>query len=197
VEELAMHQLRWGVGLMLVGCAATAPKAAPTTPVAQAAPEEREESVGAVHERGGDKLTVDVGGQGGTLELDNGARLEIPRGALTEVTEVTFSRGTKTTAFANHEWERPLGPTLEVSPGVPLGTPVRISVPVSNLPEGFTADDLALGLEVPADQQRGAEMTGTVTRWSYIPATSTSGRFVAELDQLPGYRLQFVVSKNE
>jgi hypothetical protein len=192
-----MHHLRWGVGLLLVGCASAAPKAAPTTPLPPEAAEESRSSLAAVHERGGEKLTVDVGDEGGTLELDNGARLEIPRGALTEVTEVTFSRGTKTTAFSNHEWERPLGPTLEVSPGVPLGTPVRISVPVSNLPEGFSPEDLALGLEVAADQQRGAEMTGTVTHWSYIPATSTSGRFVAELDQLPGYRLQFVVSKSE
>jgi hypothetical protein len=193
-----MHHLRWGVGLLLVGCASTAPKAAPTTPLAEtASAESSREPVGAVHERGGDKLTVDVGDQGGTLELDNGARLEIPRGALTEVTEVTFSRGTKTTAFSNREWERPLGPTLEVSPGVPLGTPVRISVPVSNLPEGFSVEDLALGLEVMSDEQRAVEMHGVATRWDYIPATSTSGRFVAELSELPGYRLQFVVSKSE
>jgi hypothetical protein len=193
-----MHHLRWAVGLLLVGCASTAPKAAPTTPPPQLAAEEAERPLSAVHKRGGDKLTVDVGDEGGTLELDNGARLEIPRGALAETTEITFSEGTKTTAFANREWEKPLGPTLEIGPEVvALGSPVRISVPVANLPEGFDLDDLALGLEVVSGEQRAVQMHGVATRWDYIPASSNSGRIVAELSQLPGYRLQFVVSKSE
>jgi hypothetical protein len=150
-----------------------------------------------VHKRGGDKLIVEVGNAGGTLELDNGARLEIPQGALSEPVEITFGRGGHTTAFSNHEWERPLGPTLTLTPTLALGSPVKVSVPLSTLPEGFSESDLALGLEVMSDNQRAVQMTGTQTRWDYLPASTASGRATAQLDALPGYRLQFVVSKSE
>jgi hypothetical protein len=153
--------------------------------------------VAPVHKRGGDKLIAEVGTAGGTLELDNGARLEIPKGALNEPIEITFSRGGHTTAFSNHEWERPLGPTLEIAPPLPLGTPVKVSVPMAQLPEGFSEDDLALGLEVVADEQRAVQMHGVQTRWDYLPAQNASGRATAQLDSVPGYRLQFVVSKGE
>jgi hypothetical protein len=191
VSEIAS----WGkLGLLLLTACASAPVPPPkvaTRPVeASAAP------ISVVHKRGGDKLIVEVGKAGGTLELDNGARLEIPQGALVDNVEVTFSRGTHTTAFSNHEWERPLGPTLEISPEFALGSPIKVSVPVSQLPEGFGEQDLALGLEVPSQNQR-QQMQGTQTRWDYLPASTTSGRAVAELNSVPGYRLQFVVSKSE
>jgi hypothetical protein len=150
-----------------------------------------------VHKRGSDKLIVEVGNAGGTLELDNGARLEIPQGALSEPVEITFGRGGHTTAFSNHEWERPLGPTLTLTPAIALGSPMKVSVPLATLPEGFSESDLALGLEVVSDSQRAVQMTGTQTRWDYLPASTASGRATAQLDAVPGYRLQFVVSKSE
>lgn len=192
-----MHHVRWGsVGLLLaVGCGSTAAKPPPhRAPPARA---EHTASIPPVHKRGGDKLIAEMGTAGGTLELDNGARLEIPQGALGEPVEITFSQGGHTTAFSNHEWERPLGPTLEIAPPLGLGTPVKVSVPLSQLPEGFSDEDLALGLEVVSDNQRAVQMHGVQTRWDYLPAANSSGRATAQLDSVPGYRLQFVVSKSE
>ena len=193
-----MHQLRWGsVGLVLaVACGGSTATKPPPQRAPQAAVEPTIPS-SPVHKRGGDKLIVEVGRAGGTLELDNGARLEIPQGALSAPVEITFSRGGHTTAFSNHEWERPLGPTLEIAPALPLGTPVKVSVPLAQMPDGFSESDLALGLEVVSDEQRAVQMTGTQTRWDYLPAATASGRATAQLDSVPGYRLQFVVSKSE
>jgi hypothetical protein len=149
-----------------------------------------------VRKRGHDKLTVEIGSAGGTLELDNGARLEIPAGALSETVEVTFSSGARTTAFSNKEHERPLGPTLAIAPELVLSSPAIVSVPAHDIPEGFAEADLALGLE-QLGSQRAVEMQGTQTRWDYFPAASQAGRAVAELAQVPGFRLQFLVSKSE
>ena len=194
-----MHHLRWGsVGLVLaVACGGSTASKPPPHRAAQTSPIEHSEPSSPVHKRGSDKLIVEVGRAGGTLELDNGARLEIPQGALSEPVEITFSRGNHTTAFSNHEWERPLGPTLEIAPAIGLGSPVKVSVPMAVLPEGFSEEDLALGLEVPSDKQRAVEMTGTQTRWDYLPAANAKGRATAQLDSVPGYRLQSVVSKSE
>jgi hypothetical protein len=191
-----MHQLRWGsVGLLLIACASSAPKPAKPAPAVTVA--ETPPPALPVRKRGGDKLIVEVGSAGGTLELDNGARLEIPQGALNEPVEITFAQGTKTTAFSNREYERPVGPTLDLAPPVALAVPAKVSVPVQSLPEGFSEADLALGLEVLSEEQRAVQMHGTQTRWDYFPAVSASGRAVAELSSFPGFRLQFVVSKNE
>jgi hypothetical protein len=196
-----MHHLRWAsAGLVLaVACGGSTAAKPPPQRAAQAhnTPVEATEPSSPVHKRGSGKLIVEVGRAGGTLELDNGARLEIPQGALSEPVEITFSRGNHTTAFSNHEWERPLGPTLEIAPAIGLGSPVKVSVPLASLPEGFSEDDLALGLEVVSDTQRAVEMTGTQTRWDYLPASTAGGRATAQLDSVPGYRLQFVVSKSE
>lgn len=150
-----------------------------------------------VHQRGGRKLIVEMGRTGGTLELDSGARLEIPEGALAETVQVTFASAARTTAFSNHDYERPLGPTLEITPGLTLATPARVSVPAGNLPEGFTDSDLTLGVEAATSEQRAVQGQGTRTRWDYVPATAQGGRAVAELATVPGYRLQFVVSRGE
>jgi hypothetical protein len=197
-----MHHLRRGsVGPLLfactlMGCSGSNPKPPPRN-AAQAAPIAQPAPALPVRKRGGAKLIVDVGEGGGTLELDNGARLEIPQGALNETVEITFSQGTHTTAFSNHDWERPLGPTLEIAPSRAISARIKVSIPMTTLPEGFAETDLALGLEVVSDEQRAVQMHGVQTRWDYLPAAAASGRAVAELDALPGYRLQFVVSKNE
>jgi len=149
-----------------------------------------------VHKRGNKKLIAEVGPPGGTLELDNGARLTIPSGALTETVEFTFSEGARTTAFANHEYERAIGPTLEIAPGAALASPVQVSVPLSTLPEGFREEHLTLGLEVPASAQR-LESQNVQTRWDYLPAESKSGRAIASISEVPGFRVQFLVSRND
>lgn len=174
-------------------CATSAPTA--PKPVAPAASVEREEPSVVVHKRGGDKLIVEVGSAGGTLELGNGARLDIPAGALSETVEITFAEGQHTTAFSNHEYERPVGPTLEIAPPLALNQPFKVSVPLARLPEGFAEKDLTLAAEVVSDTQRAVQMHGTQTRWDYLPAVSDSGRAVAQLSEVPGYRVQFVVSQ--
>jgi hypothetical protein len=154
------------------------------------------EATSEVHKRGDKKLIAEIGPPGGTLELANGARLTIPLGALSETVEITFAEGARTTAFANHEYERVIGPTLEIGPEASLSGPVTVSVPLSTIPEGFGEKDLTLGMEVPSDTQR-LEMQGVQTRWDYLPAQSQSGRAVAEITAVPGYRVQFLVSKND
>jgi hypothetical protein len=182
------------LGTAGAGCAAasTAPSAAP-----RVAPEpEVRSSVGEVHKRGTGKLIAEVGPRGGTLELSNGARLAIPAGALSEVVEITIAEGARTTAFSNHEYERPIGPIVEVSPEISLNTPATISVPLAALPDGFSAADLSIGVETVSDAQRAVQGAATQTRWDYLGASSSSGRASAELPALPGYRVQFLVSRS-
>lgn len=156
---------------------------------------ERAERSMPVFKSGGEKLIAEVGSAGGRLSLENGAVLEIPEGALSENVEIAFSEGTHTTAFSNHEYERPVGPIVEIGPPLALNQPFKLSVPLSRLPEGFEEKDLTLAAEVVSDEQRAVQMHGVQTRWDYLPARSDDGRAVAELNEVPGYRMQFVVSK--
>ena len=196
-----MNYLGWVVGLSLslslgaVACGGSAPKPASATYVPPA--REDDAPTGAVHKRGNGKLIVVVGPAGGSLELDNGARLVIPEGALAQSVEVTFSQGSRTTAFSNHSYEHAIGPTLEIACDANLQGPVEVSIPDTKLPEGFSEKDLALGLEAPASTQRALEGQAVQTRWDYLDAHAKGGRAVAELQQIPGYRLQFLVSKND
>lgn len=192
-----MNYKRWIASCVLLsacgGAAAPAATSAPsTTPV-----EARAQSLPPVHKRGSQKLIAAVGPAGGTLELDNGARLSIPAGALSENVEITFAEGARTTAFSNREYERPVGPTLEIGPELAVSAPFEVSIPVSQLPEGFEAKHLALGLELPSSTQRAMEGQSVQTRWDYADASDAGGRAVAPLPQIPGYRVQFVVSKSD
>ena len=168
----------------------------PTQTAASYSSPPAEQSAAEVHKRGSTKLIAEVGPKGGTLELANGARLTIPPGAFASNVELTFAEGSRTTAFANHEYERPIGPTLEIGPEASISAPLQVSVPISSLPEGFDEADLTLGMEVPREHQR-LEMQGVLTRWDYLPAQSQSGRAVAEIGSVPGFRVQFLVSKND
>jgi hypothetical protein len=189
-----MNGSRWIAGItLLAACAAARPEVAP--PPAIPAAEPTGGDLPEVHRRGPDKLVVAVGPAGGTLELDNGARLVIPHGALAEAAEVTLATGTRTTAFANHDYERTVGPTLEVVLEASLRSPLELSIPLGSLPEGFEEKDLTLGVEVPASSQR-FESAATQTRWDYVGAESRAGRAVARLEP-PGFRVQFLVSKND
>jgi hypothetical protein len=191
-----MNYLRWIAGVAFVSaCGASTP--ATTSAPSNTSFEAQAQITGPVHKRGEKKLIATVGAAGGTLELDNGARLVIPEGALDQPVELTFAEGARTTAFSNHDYERPVGPTLEVAPELTLSSPFEVSIPVGELPEGFEASDLALGVEVPATRQRAIEGQSTQTRWDYREAASKSGRAAAPLAELPGYRVQFVVSKSD
>ncbi len=196
-----MNSSRWIAGLsLLAACggagAQTEPARSPTVLEAEA---EAESSGGSVlpevHRRGQEKLVVAVGPAGGTLELDNGARLVIPKGAIAENTEVTLAAGARTSAFSNHDYEKALGPIVEVVIESGVQSPVEVSIPLGKIPEGFEEKDLTLAFEVPSSNQR-YESAATQTRWDYNPATSRAGRAAAEL-QPPGYRVQFLVSKND
>jgi hypothetical protein len=201
-----MNYLRWVaewavVATCVVGCGGAPAAGAVSYPTeaSDGASEgaERADVTAEVHKRGSNKLVVMVGPAGGTLELDNGARLVIPAGALAEPVEVTFAEGARTTAFSNHDYEHAFGPTLDVVVEGDLQSPVSVSLPDNKLPSGFTEKDLAIGVEVPSSTQRAVQGQGTATRWDYLTAKAEAGRAVAQLAQVPGYRVQFIVSKNE
>ena len=138
-----------------------------------------------------------VGSPGGTLSLSNGARAEFSPGALSETTQVHFSLGTQTQAFNNRDYEKPVGPTLHLQPGMVLaGGSVTVSIPAAPIPSGFNEEQLTLALEIPAEEQRSEVMGSTQTTWSYVAAHSANGRFTADLTEaVPGMRLQFLVSE--
>lgn len=196
VVGLALITATTGLSVGVGACGASAPaQQQPSTVLPASTPAPETSSGAEVHKRGGKKLIAEVGPNGGTLELGNGARISIPRGAFSETVEVTFAEGARTTAFSNHEYEKAIGPTLEIAPEVSLSAPLQVSVPLATLPEGFSDTDLALGLEVASEAQRAVQMQGVQTRWDYLPAQNKGGRAVAELAQLPGYRVQFLVSR--
>jgi hypothetical protein len=192
----ALRLIAGMTSLAACGSGAGAGSQTTTSPtVAQAEAETSGGDLPQVHKRGQDKLVVAVGPAGGTLELDNGARLVIPQGTLPGNTEVTLANGARSSAFANHDYERPIGPIFEVVIEGQVQSAVEVSIPLGTLPEGFEEKHLALGVEVPASAQR-YESAATQTRWDYLDASSRSGRAVATLEP-PGYRVQFLVSKND
>ena len=81
----------------------TLPVSTEPVPVAEAA---RPSTV--AHAHGDHQATARIGRAGGDLTLGNGARLEIPPGAITEETEVVFSLGEAVNAFRNREDEKML-----------------------------------------------------------------------------------------
>ena len=191
-----MVHVRWLACLSLMSaCGGSAPTPAPRTPVEVAQPPVPRAFP--VYKRGSDKIVVEVGEAGGVLELDNGAKLDIPAGALAEDVMLTFAEGSRTTAFSNREFERALGPTLEIAPELTPSAPLTVSIPLARLPEGFSADDLALGVEVRGTQQRPVGGQGTQTRWDYTHASSEHGRAAAQLTRLSGLRVQFIMSKSD
>ncbi len=153
-----------------------------------------------VHERGDSSVTATVGPAGGTLELSNGAKLEIPAGALGDEVEVIFGLGAQTQAFSNRDYERTVGPTLIVQPALVAqpGTRVAVSAPLSGIPQPFTEQDVALAVETVDEMDPMADVRPTVqTIWRYAPASVAEGRLRAELQELPGMRVQFLLSRSE
>lgn len=157
-------------------------------------------SAGPVHERGDTSVTATVGPAGAVLELSNGARLEIPQGALGDEVELVFGLGARTQAFSNRDHERTVGPTLIIQPALVAqpGTRIVLSAPVAAIPQPFTEEDVTLATETVDEMDPRADVRPTVqTIWQYAPASVQGGRLTAELQELPGMRVQFLLSRSE
>ena len=186
----------WGAAAIALalagGCGGASSEVTTTssTPVEEATPVRR----GPVSARGDEAVRATMGSEGGTLELANGARLEIPPGALSSDVEIEFRVAPAAREAWDVETKRALGVVVEVSPGLRAASgQFRVSAPGAALPEGFDEDDLALGHEEEVgDTHLGG---ATRTRWQMWPARIEGGRFVAELPALSGHRMQFGVSR--
>ena len=200
-EHVSKHRVLIGMAVVLLGLWSCNKK--PGEPGASSG-DEAESSEGgevaaprgAVHKSGGDKATATMGPGGGTLDIASGAKVEIPPGTLSEATEVVLTVSQGTTAFFNEEREKPVGPTFEVSPAMsaPEGSAIRISIPLASYPEGW--GEVALGYEYPEGARVGAE-DSEHTKWQYENAKLSGGRAVADLSDVTGYRLQFVLTNLE
>lgn len=166
-----------------------------------AGPLEEEEApprpAGPVSASGSSEATATVAGAGGTLSLQNGARLEIPRGALSEPTEVVLRRGAEGQAFGDAERQRPLSPMLNIVPTLIAanGDAFEVSVPAQTIPSGYEEADLAFAMEEIDDEQRAIDTLGTQTRWQFYPVEVENGRWKARVTGLPGHRVQFGVAR--
>jgi hypothetical protein len=137
-----------------------------------------------------------VGEQGGTLSLTNGARVEIPPGALGRAVEVDLAVAATCRAFGDAESQRPLGPVLSVGPALDTsGREIEISIPQQPIPNGFEESDLAFAIEEADSGARAIDTLGTETRWQFFPVRVENGRFVARVPSLPGNRVQFGVAR--
>lgn len=152
----------------------------------------------AAHARGDTSVSARVGSLGGTLELANGARLEIDPNVLSDEIEITMRSGDTSAAhvFDNAETQTPLGPVVDVEPAfTPTRTrSIHFSVPATRIPDGYPETDLALAIE-EAGNQRDLFVSATQTRWQMYPARHAGERFTSDLDEIAGHRMQFGVSR--
>jgi len=154
-----------------------------------------------VHATGGSSATATIGAAGGSLAVSNGWRLEIPAGALGDTVTIALSAGSQTQAWNNRDYERPIGPAMQIQPALVAqpGQRLTVSAPLQPLPSGFTQENITLAYEVVDEHQRelGGRGTNTQTRWDYANATVSGERMSAEVPGLGGFRLQFLVSADE
>lgn len=186
-------------GLLIVGLLAGCGDGGSTTSIVpQTSGDEEDEVVRAANASGDRTVTARVGPPGGSLSLANGVRLEIPRGALEEAVEITFSVAEPTRSFANREDIRLIGPCVMAIPAVQAagGESFKLSGPIPSIPDGFEAEDITLTVEVPSSDQREMHQS-TQTLWDFLPAQASGGRAQAELEGLPGFRFQFAVSRED
>lgn len=152
---------------------------------------------GPVSASGSGEVRATVGSAGGTLSLSNGARLEIPAGALSRDVEVTFHVGADGQAFGDAERQRPLGPMLSIEPALAAesGASFVLSIPSLPVPTGFESDDLAFAMEETDDGARAIDTIATQTRWQFYHVQVEGGRFVARTQAFPGHRVRFGVAR--
>ncbi|HKU40922.1 MAG TPA: hypothetical protein VJR89_22325 [Polyangiales bacterium] len=185
---------KWFVLAVLMGCGGSQAAA----PAANTANEAKPGAVldsRPVSKRGSGTVSATVGTGGGSLELDEGPRVEVPAGAVTQSQDYVLKIAPKTTAFFNKESERPLGPTFSFSPPLDAESgAIKVSFPLASLPEGW--GDPAIAYEVSEGEVVGAE-DSTRTRWQYERAALSGGRVVASLPSVTGLRMQFVLTNLE
>lgn len=152
---------------------------------------------GPVSASGSGEVTAIVGSAGGTLSLSNGARLEIPAGALSRDVEITFHVGADGQAFGDAERQRPLGPMLGITPALAAenGASFVLSIPSVPVPTGFQSDDLAFAMEETDEGARAIDTIATQTRWQFYHVQVDGGRFVARTQGFPGHRVRFGVAR--
>ena len=150
----------------------------------------------AAHASGSREVTARVGRRGGVLELANGSRLEIDDGVFEEDVELTMTVAEGAHVFDTSEYQTPLGPGVAVEPAVQTGHRggIHFSIPEQRIPSGYPEADLALAVE-ETGAQREHFTTATQTHWQMYPARHVGGRFVSDLDDLEGHRLQFGISR--
>lgn len=190
----AANRATVAMALVLAACGGGASQAHTTT--AETETTAPPPPASAAHARGDRSVSARVGRMGGTLELANGARLEIDPNVLSEDVEITMRVGEAAHVFDTSETQTPLGPLVEVEPAL---TPsqsrsIHYSVPFTRIPAGYPESDLALAVE-EAGAQREHFVSATQTRWQMYPARHVGDRFVSDLDELAGHRLQFGVSR--
>lgn len=157
-------------------------------------PDESADDVGSSPGAADGESRLTVGGNGGTLQLRSGAELRIPAGALTGNVEVILGLGAQSAVLATNE-NRAVGPILRVEPALAAanGTTFEISAPFASVPSGYSEEDLALAVETPGTQ-RALDIGGVQTRWENFPAKRVGNRLVAQVANLPGLRVAFVVT---
>lgn len=185
-----------GTALALAGAACGGSQRAEPT-IFEPLEQEPAPPAGPVSASGAEEARVEVSTAGGVLTLANGARLEIPRGALNEPIEVVIRPDAQGHAFGDSESQRPLGPMVSIQPALTAGAgeSFTISVPAQPIPAGFEEADLAFAMEEVHDQQRAIDTLGTRTFWQFYPVRVENGRFVARVNGVPGHRVQFGVSR--
>lgn len=149
-----------------------------------------------VNERGSGEVVARLGSPGGSLELSDGPRVEIPPGAVEGGVDFVLKTAPMTTAFLNKESERPLGPTFVFSPGVeaPSGRVITVSFPLASYPDGW--GEVALAYEYPVGDRAYAE-DSQHTKWQFEPGKLQGGRAVVQVPALNGMRLQFTLTNLE
>lgn len=181
------------LAMALSGCNNAAP--APASAAAERGSEGAESApavVGTVNRRGSRSVSAEMGPAGGRLELTEGPRVVVPAGVVTDTEEFVLQTATLTTAFSNEELEKAVGPTFSFAPGLEAaGATIEVSMPLPSVPEGW--GEPALAYEYPISARVGAE-DSVHTKWQYENARLSGGRVTAQVDALPGMRLQFVLS---
>jgi hypothetical protein len=198
---MSQAKLLWAtllLGFALVGCGA-AGEAGESSDEPEAQETEGDEDTelpapnSVVRQTGSGSVSARLGPPGGTLELNEGPRVEVPPGALEGGEEFVLKLATKTTAFGNKENEKAVGPTFSFAPGVdaPEGRSITVSLPLGSMPDGW--GDPAIAYEVDLGAIGHGE-DSTRTKWQYDTAKLSGGRLVAELPSVTGLRMQFVLS---
>jgi hypothetical protein len=150
----------------------------------------------AVSKSGSGSVTATLGPGGGSLELTEGPKVVVPAGAVEGGMDFVLKLAPMTTAFANKESEKALGPTFSFSPPVDASDSggIEVSFPLGSMPDGWGDPSIAY------EAQEGAEIKGedsTRTKWQYERAKYTGGRVVAKVSAASGMRMQFTLTNLE